>query len=63
MLQLAMQGDNEAMMEDMELPPLESPYELVGDRRSRKVAILAIIAFNKYRADQCLSYHNKRLAH
>lgn len=30
MLQLAMQGDNEAMMEGMGVPPLENPYELVG---------------------------------
>lgn len=30
MLQLAMQGDNDAMMENMGVPPLENPYELVG---------------------------------
>lgn len=30
MLQLAMRGDNDAMMEDMGVPPLENPYELVG---------------------------------
>lgn len=30
MLQLAMQSDNEAMMEGMGVPPLENPYELVG---------------------------------
>lgn len=30
MLQLAMQGDNEAMMEGIGVPPLENPYELVG---------------------------------
>lgn len=30
MLQLAMQGNDEAMMEGMGVPPLENPYELVG---------------------------------
>lgn len=30
MLQLAMQGNNEAMMEGMGVPPLKNPYELVG---------------------------------
>ena len=30
MLQLAMQGDDAAMMENMGVPPLENPYELVG---------------------------------
>ena len=30
MLQLAMQGNDAAMMEGMGVPPLENPYELVG---------------------------------
>lgn len=30
MLQLAMQGNDTAMMEGMGVPPLENPYELVG---------------------------------
>lgn len=30
MLQLAMQGNDAAMMEGMGIPPLENPYELVG---------------------------------
>lgn len=29
-LQLAMQGDDNALMEGMGVPPLEDPYELVG---------------------------------